>query len=315
MTCDEARARFSDVADARLAPAEQAAWDAHLATCADCRREWAGFQRTVGLLHGLPRHRAPAGFVERVMAARHPLPWPQRLARRLFVPVRMKLPLEAVALVLVAVGAVYLVQRTPEMQQAMRDTTPTASYPPPAPAKPELAAPSPPPAPQPRPAPARPEPIVQPAAPKQDLQGARSKTASERTAGTVQSRRDEAAPAPSAPAPEARAPGRGVAESMQKERVRTTAAVAPAVMGRLAVENRDAAERALAVLIARLGATEVGRTAAEDRLLVELDVPRAQYAEFMRGLAGIGGWTPREERVGSGAEVRVRLIVVRSPAP
>jgi hypothetical protein len=29
--------------------------------------------------------------------------------------------------------------------------------------------------------------------------------------------------------------------------------------------------------------------------VLELDVPDAQYSEFTRGLAGIGGWIPREE--------------------
>ena len=130
MTCDEIRALFSDVADARLAPGEQAAWDAHLATCADCRREWASFQRTLGLLQGLPRHRAPDGFVDRVMTAAYPQPWPRRLARRLFVPLRVKVPLEAAALALLAVTGVYLVQRTPEMQQAMHDAAAPSSPPP-----------------------------------------------------------------------------------------------------------------------------------------------------------------------------------------
>ena len=81
------------------------------------------------------------------------------------------------------------------------------------------------------------------------------------------------------------------------------------VVGRLTVEDRDAAAPALAALIARVGATELSRTLVEDGTLIELDVPRAHYAEFTRGLAAIGGWTPREERSGPGAEVRVRVVV------
>jgi hypothetical protein len=306
MTCDEARALFSDVADARLAPPEQTTWDAHLATCQDCRREWVGFQRTVSLLHGLPRRRAPAGFVAHVMAAARPRPWPQRLARRLFVPLRVKLPLQAAALVLVAVGAVYLAPRVPQTQQALRDPAPMPSYPLPAPA------------PQPGTVSVPPEPARrQPAAPSKDGPGAPAKPGGKSRADAEKAPRYEAREEPrqTAPAPEARAPSRGRAEGRsQQERVRTTAAGAPVVMGRLAVEDRDAAEQALAALVARLGATEVGRTPTDDGLLVELDVPRAQYPEFMRGLAGLGGWTSREERAASSAEVRVRVIVVRSPA-
>jgi hypothetical protein len=336
MTCDEVRPLFSDVADARLAPAERAAWDAHLATCTECRREWASFQRTLGLLHELPRHRAPVGFIDRVMAAAHPVPWPRRLTRRLFVPLRVKLPLEATALVLVAVGAVYLAQRTPEMQEAMRDAVPGPTYVAPAPATPEPTAP----APQPEPAafqPDRPDRQGEPAAPppatpktdvgaltkpeskaSADLQRAAPETAPEKSAERVQAQPHLASPDSGevAPAPEARAPSRDVdtGRLMRQERVRTTTAVQPRVTGRLAVEDRDAAERALAALIARVGATEVGRRPAADGLLVEVDVPHAQYAAFTRGLASIGGWTPREERLSPGTHVRARVVVVRAPA-
>jgi hypothetical protein len=325
MTCDDNRALFSDVADARLAPGEQAAWDAHLATCADCRREWAGFQRTLGLLQGLPRHRAPDGFVDRVMTAAYPQPWARRLARRLFVPLRVKLPLEAAALALLTVTGVYLVQRTPEMQQAMHDAAAPSSPPPvpAAPSAPAVTTPLPPAAPAelpaaPAPSPASPAPP--PAASRKDGPQAPAKPESkgrdeqmavsdapEKTAepGSVSR---EAAPAP---APGVQVPSRGFSGGglARQERIRTTAATSPMVVGRLTVEDRDAAAPALAALIARVGATELSRTLVEDGTLIEMDVPRAHYAEFTRGLAAIGGWTPREERSGPGAEVRVRVVV------
>jgi Predicted integral membrane protein (DUF2275)/Putative zinc-finger len=339
MTCDEIRALFSDVADARLAPGEQAAWDAHLATCADCRREWASFQRTLGLLQGLPRHRAPDGFVDRVMTAAYPQPWPRRLARRLFVPLRMKVPLEAAALALLAVTGVYLVQRTPEMQQAMHDAGPPSNAPP-APAAPPAPVVTAPAAPAPAPAASSPSPgtpVQSPASPASRPEAARkdglqaqakpeSKERADQMAasenapgkaaeqGSVQApqspepRTREVAPAP---APGAQVPSRGFSGGglARQERIRTTAAAAPMVVGRLTVEDRDAAAPALAALIARVGATELSRTLVEDGTLIELDVPRAHYAEFARGLAAIGGWTPREERSGPGAEVRVRVVV------
>jgi hypothetical protein len=100
----------------------------------------------------------------------------------------------------------------------------------------------------------------------------------------------------------------------RREAVSRLSTVTPAVTGRLAVDDRDAAERALAELIARLGATELRRTPAENGMLVEMQVPRAHYAEFARGLAAIGGWTPHEELVETSADVRVRVIVIRHPA-
>lgn len=339
MTCDDVRARFSDVADGRLAARERIAWQAHLERCTECQREWKSFERTLALLHGLPRHRAPEGFVERVLAAARPRPWPRRLAHHVFLPLRVKLPMEAAALVLVAVGAVYLAHRTPVMQEAMRDSGPAPGDWQPAPAVPA-------------PLPAR-EPDAQRAAapPRSDAARELKKSVSEKTAASspdpveralTREATPEAAPAPGITAPSrsdqpeerlaatppegrggariAEPPGVASAPRVQdagriarREAVSRLSTVAPAVTGRLAVENRDAAERALAELITRLGATELRRTPAENGMLVELEVPRAQYAEFARGLAAIGGWTPHEELVEASADVRVRVIVIRQP--
>ncbi len=119
MTCQDARDLFSARADDALSPTEQAQLHAHLATCAECQREWARFEQTVALLRAIEPAHAPAGFVDRVVAAR-PRPWYERLARGLFVPWPVKLPLEAAAVVLVAGLAIMIVQRSPELQQASR---------------------------------------------------------------------------------------------------------------------------------------------------------------------------------------------------
>ena len=117
MTCQDARDLFSARADDALSPAEQALLHAHLETCAECQREWVRFERTVALVQAIEPAHAPAGFVDRVMGAR-PRPWYARLARGLFVPWPVKLPVEAAAIVLVAGLAVVIFQRSPELQQA-----------------------------------------------------------------------------------------------------------------------------------------------------------------------------------------------------
>ncbi len=117
MTCQDARDLFSARADDALSPAEQAQLQAHLATCAECEREWVRFERTVALVQAIEPAHAPAGFVDRVMGARA-RPWYARLARGLFVPWPVKLPVEAAAIVLVAGLAVMIFQRSPELQQA-----------------------------------------------------------------------------------------------------------------------------------------------------------------------------------------------------
>lgn len=127
MSCADNRLLHSALLDGELSAAERAQVEAHLATCADCTAELAALARTLGMLHALPAARAPLGFVDRVLEAARPLPWHRRLGRRLFQPLRVKLPLEAAAVVLVALGAVYVFQNTPELQQASRQEQPASA--------------------------------------------------------------------------------------------------------------------------------------------------------------------------------------------
>ena len=120
MTCHEARELFSALVDDALGADERRALDAHLATCADCGRELPRFRSTVTLLRSVEPARAPAGFVDRVLDAARPEPWPRRLLHALVLPWPLKLPLEAAAIVLVSVGVVYVFRATPGLEQATR---------------------------------------------------------------------------------------------------------------------------------------------------------------------------------------------------
>ncbi len=147
MTCHEARELYSALIDDALDAGERRGVEAHVAGCAECRRELERFRRTVALMQGAGPVRAPAGFVDRVLEAAAPTPWYRRLARVLFSPLGVKLPLEAAAMLLVAGIAVYVFQHSAELQQAARHEAPLApsSAPPPVPVAP-APAPAPPPA-------------------------------------------------------------------------------------------------------------------------------------------------------------------------
>jgi len=113
MTCHDAREQFSALVDDALVAGERAALEAHLATCADCRRELQRFRDTVALVRAVGPLRAPAGFVDRVFEAARPVPWYQRLVRGLFLPWPIKLPIEAAAIVLVGIGVALVYRATP----------------------------------------------------------------------------------------------------------------------------------------------------------------------------------------------------------
>jgi hypothetical protein len=174
MMCHDVREQLSALIDDALASHERETLDAHLATCADCRRELEQLRATAALLRRLPVVRAPAGFVDRVMTAAHRPPWPRRLLDALFVPLRVKLPLEAAAVLLVGVSALYVYQQTPEVrelaQQEAREPSPATTQ---APAAPAATPSAPPPAAPPAASPAVP-PAGPPTAPKADSGSARA---------------------------------------------------------------------------------------------------------------------------------------------
>jgi hypothetical protein len=222
MTCHEARERFSALVDDTATAEERARCEAHLAGCADCRRELQGFRQTVALLRSLEPARAPLGFVERVTAAARPAPRSRRFLERVFLPLPLKLPMEAAAIVMVAVLVGYVFRHTPDLERAARfDAPPTppprvlAPSPPPEPSAPPSAAPPrvsvPEPGPAPSPAPAapaiaprvaapepRPAPAPEPATP--------SPAAAPRVAGAERSSAPPARLLAPAPAPARRAP-------------------------------------------------------------------------------------------------------------
>jgi len=387
MSCADNRLLHSALLDGELAPDERAQVEAHLASCPECTAELAALARTLGMLHALPAARAPLGFVDRVLEAARPLPWHRRWGRRLFQPRHVKLPLEAAAVVLVALGAVYVFQNTPELQQAAHQEPPASAPVPVAP--PATPAPATVPAAPGTPAPSdnvpaepsergaeldrtvkkerdgapseAPAPVTAPSPEppqKADAQKARAARPQGRSdsagapSGAANLMKD-AAPAPpppaapppsitsppiaaapptatppAAPAPEARdksaarirpqAPGQIEGARPEAKSGELSAGVrqipgrlfaAPDASGRLTVGDRGAADRALADLGGRLGVAQAFRREEPDGALIEWMVPREVYAEFVRGLAGIGRWTADREPATLPTRVRVQVRV------
>lgn len=127
MNCPEARELLSALLDEALDARERGEVQAHLDSCPDCRRELDGLRSTVALLSRVEHPRAPVGFVDRILAEARPVPWYRRVGRLIFVPLSIKLPIEAGAMVVIALLGVYLLQSTPELKDAARLEPPSAS--------------------------------------------------------------------------------------------------------------------------------------------------------------------------------------------
>ena len=330
MTCHDARASLSAFLDEALAPDERREVEAHLEGCAECRRELERLRQTVALLHRVEPARAPVGFVDRVAAAARPRPWYRRAAAAVFLPLSVKLPVEATALAMVALLAVYVFERTPALQQAAREEAPRQEQPKaqladklgrPEPSARRFARPAPSPtprgedrrdalmsrdahAPVPPPAVSVPAPPALAAAPPPVAAtppAAKTEALSESKVGSVAS--PEAENRQKAAEQAARSLATPPAPRLAAKRAQPTADV----IARVAVKDRGAAERDLTQLIARVGGSETQRREEANSTIVEALIPQARYAEFSESLARIGPWQVETERPDLPAQVRVIL--------
>jgi anti-sigma factor RsiW len=113
----------------------------HLGRCGGCRGEIADLELTVRFLKSLPEVEPPPWLAEKIMAnVRDEAAQKRSLWRRLFFPIHVKLPIEALAMLFLCVTGYYLtrmiseqppVARAPEVPQKIQEKAPshTESYP------------------------------------------------------------------------------------------------------------------------------------------------------------------------------------------
>ena len=114
MTCREMETRLAGLIDGALDGGERERVEAHLKACEDCRRALAELQASDRLLKGLGEVEPPPWLKTRVMArVREEAQGRRSVLRKLFFPLHIKVPIQALAVVLVAVVA-WNVYRTGE---------------------------------------------------------------------------------------------------------------------------------------------------------------------------------------------------------
>ncbi len=348
MTCHEARELLSALLDEALSPEESAPLEAHLATCTECRGELERLRRTVALVQALPPEHAPSGFVDRVTAAAHPTRWTTRLARGLLTPWRIKLPLEAAALLLVGGLAVLVFRGTEEQQHfvGMFEPPPSrrdeaASAPPgsatPKPATPEGTVSGPRPATAQR-APAWIQPSSRPAREKErsldtaarraDEFRAEASRKREMASGVEPDRRQPAGPAGASASSGAttdkdvalgklsdrRASAPEVQEGAARDlgaraRAATKSVVAPDVRGTLAVADPRATATEIARVARRLDGVVSQQHDDGASQILEVAVGRLRYGDLVRELAGLGQWRTEVEIAPDSLPPLVRVTI------
>ena len=286
MTCHDAREWLGALVDDAIDPARRVEVETHLLVCPECRLELEGLRATVGLLRRVEPARAPAGFVDRVMERARPAPWYRRVAAWLFLPLSVKLPAEAAAIVAIAGLAMLVIDRTPEFRDAARVERP---------APPPISdAPS--------------QPLRTPPERKTRVTPGERITAAPPASRAEDTRVPASEKAPPAPPEPAQAPGSpAAAESFDEKRERSEMArklsapsagrvaglsARPAdVAGRLEVRDRSVAVAALPDLLSKVGGSETARRQDGTDVVIEVLIPEVRYDDFVRNLESLGAWS------------------------
>ncbi|HEY1231779.1 MAG TPA: zf-HC2 domain-containing protein [Candidatus Binatia bacterium] len=116
MTCAEVQLLLSEYIEKSLDTIRMKAVETHLLACSGCRTETEGLMDCIRQIAELPLLDPPMGFTQRVMAhvreiESRPTGW-----RRVLAPFRIGVPIQATALVLVAVVAVFLYQKESQIR-------------------------------------------------------------------------------------------------------------------------------------------------------------------------------------------------------
>lgn len=130
----EIRTRLAAYSGGDLDHAERERIAAHLSSCPECRAELADLQTALRLVRSTPEVEPPPWLTARIMAHLKARQAEKRSwLQRLFLPLHVKLPLEAVAVLFVCVTGYYLSRtvetelKTPAGRPEMAGQTPTSA--------------------------------------------------------------------------------------------------------------------------------------------------------------------------------------------
>ncbi|MFC1859016.1 anti-sigma factor family protein, partial [Thermodesulfobacteriota bacterium] len=116
MKCKEIKQRLSEYVDDALDSEQQHAVEDHLTSCKACREELVSLHSLIKEIAAVEAVRAPDDFMETLHARMTPGFRFRKLLGTLFVPLRIKVPLELATTGALAV-LVFFVVHTPVMQK------------------------------------------------------------------------------------------------------------------------------------------------------------------------------------------------------
>jgi hypothetical protein len=126
MNCKEVENNLPLYEDNLLSDAEKQAVEQHLKSCSKCVKALAQIQKTGRLVEGLAEVEPPPWFKQKIMSRVREEAAKKSLAQKLFYPLRIKIPVQIMATIIIAVFAVYIYRSGDEqMKVVMPPTSPT----------------------------------------------------------------------------------------------------------------------------------------------------------------------------------------------
>ena len=117
MDCEKVRDQFSFLFEGELKPPEEEKLREHLAFCPNCEKEWKEFRQMMGWLHTIEEEDVPEGFLSEIQKKREERKGKERTVGDRFFR-SIKVPIQAVAMVMIVFLALYLTKMPPfEMLQ------------------------------------------------------------------------------------------------------------------------------------------------------------------------------------------------------
>ncbi len=109
MEHNEIRHKLSEYIDGSIPAEEKTTIEEHLETCASCGDALRELQKTIEHIKSLEEVESPAWMTQKIMAQVHAADAEQRsFLRKLFFPLSVKIPIQAVAVLFLVVGTFYL---------------------------------------------------------------------------------------------------------------------------------------------------------------------------------------------------------------
>ena len=130
MECDKIQEQLSAYLDDALSPAEKGIIDNHLRSCPKCRKALADLEMTISSIKGLDEIIPPPWLTQKIMTRVKAESERKKksLLQKLFYPLHIKLPIEAVGIFLIAITALYVFKgMEPELKTGMTPSEETVS--------------------------------------------------------------------------------------------------------------------------------------------------------------------------------------------